>query len=109
MVAKDVILPRLRKDDVGKTVLSRSLEVVNLSGFLKEEVVLCFMVGFVFITSISGCFWRNLVSTLGSLNGVVIVDCVEASAEVESSSGLFDNIFVLTFSSSIGGNGVVDL
>ena len=43
-------------DDVGKTVLSRSLEVVNLSGFLKEEVVLCFMVGFVFITSISGCF-----------------------------------------------------
>ena len=67
------------------------------------------MVGLVLIDSISGCFWRNLDSILGSLNGVVIVDWVEASAEVVSFPGPVDDTLVLSFSSSTGGKGVVDL
>ena len=67
------------------------------------------MVGLVLIDSISGCFWRNLDNIRGSLNGVVMVDWVEASAEVVSFTGPVDDTFVLSFSSSIGGKGVVDL
>ena len=67
------------------------------------------MVGLVLIDSISGCFWRNLDSILGSLNGVVMEDWVEASAEVVSFTETLDDTFVLSFSSSIGGKGVVDL
>ena len=89
------MLPFLRKGVVGNTVVARTLVVVNFSAFLKDDEILCFVVGI----SLSTPFERNFDSLVTSLIGVARVAWVDISVDAMLSRSLCEMSSMVTSSS----------